>query len=491
MIPSILGMPTSVSSDGPAPRNAIRTGRVTSPVDPTDAKYESYVERCLKMWTVDVELDSGEILLGCRVLSSQGNGREGVRRLPRLPQVGADGTVIPGDHVVVAFLNGAIEGPVVLGTLTPMLDPNTPLDEIEASHIATKDINEVQSRQEFVDLTDKRGPLVMATMERNTGKDHEFEHRGQMWVDGQARASQLLERSSGARNLLTEQMVEVNETTTALVHASNTEARELRTIHSVDAPAGKSSLTIEDLEAKVLQLTQQVEALGTLVLRSDNAKRLMLQQETDALRTSIISDSDSKMVTLVVEDRQAGTRSGWTIGKDGEVALRRVDSSGRETGITILKDSTVTVQSATGSTVHLGQGEVIVTSGGSSVNISDTDGVSLMTKGGSMVSAFDDSVVVTAPQTTINAGSVHLSTGAVLIGSSAAGAQRVPSAERLQAQMLRIEAALRAIQVWARTHTHPVAGTVAGPSPVVLSPTAAPTNLFNLVTDTLKTLKGL
>lgn len=477
--------------NGSASRAFLVTGRVASPVDPRDPQFEDYASRCLRTWSVDVQLDSGEYLQSCRIVSLQGNPREGNRRLPRLPQVTASGETLPGDTVILGFLHGAVAAPVVLGALTPIIDPGLNLDELEATQMTTRDVNEQQNRIEFVDATDKEAPLITSHTERSTGMMVETEHRGEMRIDGDRRVAQYLERRRGGRDIEMEQMVEVDETTTASVRTSNRAAADLKSMHAVKGTKGTAMVVVEDLQARVLQLTQQVNELSKLVVRSSEAESLLLQQETKDLRTTAYSDSDSKTVGVLAEDLTARTRAGWSIGPRGELVLRRLNARSGETKIEFNDDDSLTIQIPSGPTVHLEREEVLITAGSSSARISDDDGVSLLTKGGSMISAFDDSVVVTAPECTINSRNIHLSTGSVLIGQTPAGAFRLPAAERLQVNMLKIELALKSLVAWARTHTHPVAGPVAGPSASPLPPTASPSNLFNLATDTLKSLKGV
>lgn len=491
-MPAILGSLNMVNPSGTAPRWELRSGRVSSPVPVTSPDYQGYVDRCLRTWSVDVQLESGEYLIGCRVVSMQGNDREGVRRLPRLPAIGRDGSTIAGDAVVVGFLNGFAGAPTVLGALSPAVSSSSTADSQEAVQVTTRDPHEIQDRVEFVDISYPTRDLITSVMTRNNGYNVEHEHRGETLVDGEPRAAQRLERHFGGRSVELEHRVEVDADTTALIRESNQNALELRSIHAVNAPSGMSSVIVSDLEAKVLQLTQQVENLATLVLRSNQGSQLLLQQETDALRTTIYADSDTKTVGLLAEDRSASTRAGWSIGPRGELLLRRIDGSNRETKIELNDDNSLTIQTPTGPTVHLGTDEVLVTSGGSTVRVSEDDGISVLTSDGkSSIVATDDSLVVTGPTATIKAATVHLQTGAMLVGDSAAGAQRVPSAERLAQRMLTIETALRALSTWAQTHTHTSASPGVSTGPSLAPAPTAPTGLFNLNTDTLKSVKGV
>jgi len=464
---------------------------VVAPCDPSDAKYQDYVKRCLATWSVDVELENGEYIPNCRVLSLQGNSREGVRRLPRLPSPGADKSIVPGDLVVVGFLNGFADAPVVLGTLSAVTHPNIPADTQESAQVTTKDINEAQDRLEYIDWSNKRRPLVTSTMTRNTGLRHEFEHKGEQWVGGQPVMAQRLERSLGGRSIEKEQTVEVDKNTVAIVRESNRNGMDLRDAHIVRSSAGTSSVTVEDLQAQVLQLTQQVAELSKLVVRSDKGETLFLQQETPKLRTTMVSDSNSKTVTVLAEDRQQNTRAGWTLGSGGSVTLRRNSSGKAETTVSLNTDDTITIQSATGPTIHLDNTDVLVSSGKATVTVSESAGVSLVTKEGTSISVVDDAITLAGQTCTINAPQIHLAGGSILLGPSTGIRNSLVSAERLNVRMAAIELALRTLATWCKNHIHPVSGPVAGRSLLPMLPTATPSVMINLVTDTLRTTKGV
>lgn len=469
----------------------LRTGRVVAPCDPSSAKYQDYVNRCLATWTVDVELESGEYVPNCRVLSFQGNSREGVRRLPRLPSPGANKEIVPGDIVVVGFLNGFAEAPVVLGTLSGMTHPNIPVDTQEAAQVTTKDINEAQDRREYIDWSNDQRPLVSSVMTRNSGLRHETEQRSQQWVGGKPMTAQRLERSLGGRSIEKEQTVEVEQGVTAIVRESNREGVDLREAHVVKTPQGVNSVTVEDLQAQVLQLTQQVAELSKLVVRSDKGESLFLQQETPKLRTTVLSDSDSRTVSILAEDRQENTRASLVLGKGGTITLRRNTGQRAETTIEMDDDDSLTLQIPSGPTVFLRDKDVIVTSGKASVTVSEEAGVSLVTAEGTSVNAVGESVVVTGQACTINAPQVHLSSGTILLGPGTGLRNSLVSGEKLAIQMGRIETALSTLALWCRTHTHPVAGPLAGPSPRPLLPTANPAGLMVPTRDFLRSTKGV
>jgi hypothetical protein len=488
-LPSIL---TAAKTTGLPPRYSLRTGRVTAPVGVDDPSYEAYVQRCLKQWAVDVELDSNEYLVSCRVLSMQGNEREGVRRLPRIPRRGADGAVLPGDIVLVAFLNGHTDSAVVLGTLSPSdhsVDLST--SDLETFQVTTKDLNEVQDRLEHLDTSNPSASLVTATMSRNTGLMRETEHAGETWVNGQILSAQLLERSYAGRSIETEHRVEVDASTNAVLRTSDRDAKDLRQVHAVETAAGVSSVIVEDLQAKVLSLTQQVAQLNTFVLRSMEGKQLLLQQETPVLRTTAISDSDTKTVSLVVEDRGANTRAGWTVGPRGELILRRSGSDNKETTLSLTEDGNLVMQTPGGASVLIDDEDILVSTGRASITVSEASGVHLATKEGTRVTMTDDAVAVIGPTCTVQAGSVHLKTGGLLVGDSAAGSKFVPDADKVESAIRTLQQRLAALTAAFNSHIHPT-GSPGSPTGLSVVQATAPTpNLFLTVRDSLKSVKGV
>lgn len=476
---------------GTEARPYLVVGRVTSSVPPGSPQYAAYVAQCLRSWTVDVRLENGDYIAAARVLSLQGNSREGVRRLPRLPRQTAAGETIPGDLVIVAFLNGSSSAPVVVGALSASAPPGTALEDIEAQQVATLDPDEWQDRQEYVDLSNPDETLTLQYVKRATGLMVEEEQAGLMRVNGTARFGRQLTRRRGGRDVESEQTVEVDDETEATVRHSNAAAADLRSLHMVKGAQGVSTVTVEDLQAQVLQLTQKVQELATLILRSDRGERLLLQQETPALRTTAFADSATKTVGLVHEDRAANTRAGWSIGPKGELLLRRLDAAGKETKLELNDDNSLTIQTPTGPLVHLDGDQVLVSSGGASVQISEDVGVSLTTKGGTTLVLADDAIVLTGDACTLKAGRVHLQTGALMVGDTLTGAQKVPSAERLDERMRQVERALSALATFCRSHVHPAPNGATGTSGTALSGEATPGDLFNLTTDVLKSVRAI
>jgi len=471
-------------------RPYLMSGRVTSPVPLTASEYETYVQRCLRTWSVDVVLDTGEYLQSCRVVQPQGNGREGVRRLPRLPQQTASGEVLQGDAVLVSFLYGSIAHPVILGTISPMADSRYSLEDLEQVQVTTRDINERQDRHEYVDSMDPETPLVTSYATRTTGLTMETEHRGQQRVDGVALAAQRLERHRGGRDVELEHVVQVDEGTLATIRHSNRSAHELRQFHGVRTEEGLSTVTIEDLQAQVLQLTHRVEALNTLILRSNRAESLVLQHKTPEFQTTVLSDSESRTLSLVAEDLTAESQAGLTVSREGETILRRVGSDDTAAMVRLSKDGSITVHNSSGPTIHLDESSALVTAGKSSITISNDNGISLTTPGGTMVAAFDDAVVVTSPTCTIASQSIHLQTGGLTIGPSPATAKFIPDAVKVELAIQALQTNLTALVTAFNTHVHTSAAPGSPTTPSMIRATPPAANLFMTARDALVSVKG-
>lgn len=492
----VIDNPISVTQ--PSNRPYLMWGQVTSPVPLDSPHYAEYQERCLRTWSVDVKLATGELVSSARVLSPQGNSREGRRQLPRLPRKTAAGETIPGDTVVVAFLNGEYTGPVVIGTLSALPDASVSLADMEQNQITGRDTNERQDRIEHVDTTDTEAPLVTSHTVRSTGREVQTEHRGERRVGGQRLGAQRLETHDGGRSIDVEQVVQVTPTTTAVVREFNTDGTKLSRVHLIDAPSGKSTVQVSDIGAKLLQLTQNVEDASKLLLQSDNAMKLLLQHETPHLRTTAFSSDKSKMAGVLVEDLDERTRSGWSVGPKGELIVRRINAANQETKVEFNDDDSLTIQNAKGVTIDLTDGEMLITTGGTTVMLTENDGLHLMSKGGTVVSVADDAVSVSGPQCTIAADSVHLSTGAVLVGNTVpAAAKHAPTTEALYAKLAKLEASIAALYAWARIHTHPVVTNtgVGNATPTLTQPTGTATvgsfTPATVVTDSFSSFKGV
>lgn len=469
----------------------LRTGQVVSPIPVDDPDYDGYVSRCLRTWSVDVLTDSGDYLPNVRVINAQGNSREGTRTLPRLPSLGVNGEEIPGDLVVVAGLYGSMDYSVVLGTLCPYIEADISADEQEAEMVTTRDINETISRKEYVDTSYQR-PLYMATTTRNSGLDLEHEHAGEVLVDGEPRLSHRLERVHAARSVDLEHRVQVNAGTLATIRESNTDALDVKRIHAVKSDEGVSTVTIADLQAQVLQLAHKVQELGELVMMSDKGKMAQIEHTSGPHHVLIFSDAPSKTVSTLVEDRDADTQGQWLIGPKGEVLIRRVDKDGKQTRIALNDDNTLTIQTPGGESIHLDDQAVLVTSSGSSLKVAEDTGVTMTAKDGAVVTV-DEDITLNANNLSLAGAAIHLKTGGLVVGDTLAGAQSIPSAERMLQRMIQIEVALRTIGTWAQSHTHTATSVGAPTTPpnIPLPSTATPTGLFNLITDTIKSIKAV
>jgi hypothetical protein len=172
--------------------------------------------------------------------------------------------------------------------------------------------------------------------------------------------------------------------------------------------------------------------------------------------------------------------------------LRRIDQTGKQTRVALNDDNSLTLQTPGGESVHLDDQAVLVTSSGSSIRVAEDTGISVRAADGAMLTV-DDGVTLSGENITLAATKLHLKTGGILIGDIPAGAQSIPSAERLLVRMTQIEVALRTLSTWARAHVHTSSAPGSPTSPPVtpLPSTASPTGLFNLVTDTLKSLKAV
>lgn len=492
-----MGLATMAVGEPRTTRGFLRAGHIVSPVDPitSPSDFAAYVDRCLKTWCVDVLTDSGEYLSGCRLLAPPGNIREGMRRMYRFPRVTAQGTVTKGDYVVVAHLHGLHVAPVVLGALHASYRLQATPDEIEAQAAHVRDPNEWQDRHDHVDLTDPIKPLVSSTTTRNAGRYQEFEHVSETDVEGMTLRAHRFERHDAARSIQIEQVVEVDATRSNILRESNENAEDVRSVHVVQGTAATATVTVEDLAAQVLQLTQVVKDVQKLVVRSDGAKQLLLQQDTEQLRLTALSDADSRTFTVLHEDVDQETQAALTFGRNSAVTLRRSDHGTPEQYVSLNPDGSVSLKSSKGATIHLDDDEVMITSKGSTVLVSETNGVSVSTTGGSTVSVVDDAVVVAAPSCTINAGNIHLNGGVVRTGQSPMGAYGVPAIETLYANLMNIELAVKALFLHAKTHTHaltaPSSGAPTTPTPMPV-PGTAPSHFLPtaIATDALKSLRG-
>lgn len=486
-------------------RTTLRTGRVTSPVSPAGnpKDFQAYVDRCLRTWSVDVLLDSGEYVPYCRIVSPQSNGREGLRRMFRMPMaataaggssVVGEGTTTFGDLVVVGFVNGQTGSPVVLGSLTPMMSTTASADVMESAAVTTTDVTEWQDRHDHLNLDDPTNPLPSSTMARDTGLTRETEHQTQTRVNGQVVAAHILDRDLAARSTEHEQVVQGESGVTGVIRRSNTEAQDLTHLHSTIAGDASASVVIEDLKAQVLQLTQQMSTLYKLVLRSDQAKTLTVQQHAESFQLTVVSDAESKTATLLHEDLDEHTQGGLTLAPSSQVVLRRSTNGSPESVVMLNADGSITLRSASGTAVHLDQNDVLITSKSTTVLVSETNGVSVTTKGGSVLSIEDDSMVMTAPAVTVRTPQLHLNSGVVRVGDTGGAGSGVPVIETLYTKLGKVETAISSLYSWAASHTHTATGSTSPTTPPTSRPAgSAPVGQFNEGTaqgDALQTFRG-
>lgn len=481
----------------PPAMHSLRAGRVTSPFDPRRAdeveEYRAYIERCLKTWTVDVLLDTGQYLSAVRVMQVQGNGREGLRRMPRFPRFIPDQEVELGDEVIVAFLNGQPLAPIVIGTLAPPRNSLADFDTLSGQYATTTDENEWQDRHDYLD-TSKPKTLGSHTATRDSGINREQEHFVDTWVNDIQLHSHVLEKDAKARTLEYEHYVQTGETTASSVRTTNENATNLRSLQVVKQEAGTNKLTLESLEAKVLSLSLEVETLGKLLVKATEGKQLLVQQSTDDATFTMAVSNPSKSMGVLMQDKTAGTTAGLNVAAEGLTTLKRVTSDGKQSEFFLDKDGSVLIRSAEGSTVLLDQGELVVTSGKSTVHVKDDGGVTLTAAGGTMVTVQDDAVMLTAPAVTLAAEMVHLQ-GQVVVGSGLpSGLQGfVPDTEQLYQKLARLADDVMNLTVWATTHMHPSAPP-GPPTPPAVPPAfpslLSPQILASVVPDSLKSFRG-
>lgn len=481
----------------PPAMHSLRTGRVTSPFDPRKPdeveEHRMYVERCLKTWTVDVLLDTGQYLSAVRVMQLQGNGREGLRRLPRFPRFIPDQEVEQGDEVVVAFLHGQPLAPIVVGTLTPPRNSQADFESLQSEYATTTDENEWQDRHDYLD-TSKPKTLGAHTSTRDTGLNRDVEHVVDTWIDDQERHSHVLQRDSKARSLEYEHFVQTGEGLGASVRTTDEDATTLRTLHVVKDAEGTGKVTLESLQAKVLSLALEVEQMGKLLVKATEGQQLMVQQTTQESTFTMAVSNPGKSVGLLMQDSQANTSAGVNIGPEGATTLKRIDGESKVSEVFLDTDGSVMLRSKEGSTVLLDEQEVLITSGRSTVHVGDNGGISITSAGGALVTVQDDAVMVTAPAITLASDLVHLQ-GQVIVGSGAPSGQQgfVPDTQQLYQKLAQLANDVSNLTIWASTHMHPTAA-VGLPSPPVIVPPVpsllAPQILASVIPDSLKAFRG-
>lgn len=497
-----MGRPLHVSASSTTGSGLI-TGRVTVPVSPMDDEeaYQKYVKRCYKTWTIDVVTDDGRYFKGCRIMMPSGNSREGFRRLFRMPRPKKGDIHYVGDAIILGFLHGSAAAPVVMGALNPPRNPAYTFTELEEEFATTrppedwKAPEEWQDRHDFLDLAKEDDPVASHTLTRDTAVDRDVEHKTIRWIGEEKLKAHVVSRDREARAVEREHYVELKPDNEefAVVRSSNTSATDLRTHHEVLRDDLISSVTYEDLAAKVLQLTQLVEGMQKVILRSENGETLLLQQETERLRLTAASSSLDKKVGLIHEDLNAGSRAGFTISEESEFTLRRASKGKPEAFVMFSKDGSVTVRSQGGASVRLTADDLLLTSKKATVTISESQGVCAVSAGGAMVSVRDNAVTVAAPAISLAAGMVHLATGAARIGSSSRGTHGVPSIEILHSKLQRLERDVEGLKKHAKSHKHRAQGPSSPTSAPMSKPSPGSAVLFrngSAKTDALKTLRG-
>lgn len=488
----------AVNFNMPPQVTGLRTGRVTSPFDPRKEDeredYKKYIARCLKTWTVDVLLDSGAYLTGVRVLQVQGNGREGLRRMPRFPRFIPDQEVELGDEVVVAFLHEQPLAPIIMGTLAPSRNPRADYERLEKEYAVTKDENEWQDRHDYLDTT-KPKTLGSHTSTRDTGLTRDIEHVVNTWVDDVERRSHVLHRDSKARSLEYEHYVETGDGTAASVRTTDEEGVTLRVLHAVKDETATGKLSLESLQAQVASLQLEVENMGKLLVRATQGKQLLVQQTTPASTFTLAVSNPNKTASVTLQDTDAGTFSGLTLTAKGTTSLKRLSQEQKVSEVLLSDDGSVLVRSTEGSALLLDDGDVLLTSAGSTIQVTDDRGVSIATSGGSEMMLQDDALVVTAPAVTITAPIIHLS-GQTVVGSGRPQGLSglVPDTQTLYRKLTRLTDYVTTLYTWAVAHTH--ISTAPGSPTAPALPIAPPPTIFgaeftaSVLPDSLKSFRG-
>lgn len=443
-------------------------GRVASPVSPLGdpVKFDEYVDYCLKTWTVDVVLDDGRYLAGCRIVVPQGNEREGIRRMFKFPRDDFKESAWLGDKVVVGFIGGNINSPVVLGCLYP-IPLGTSIEEdlvstANSGHFLTPDHNEWRERHDFVDYDNPDNPLPAHTETRDSALNTTRVHETLNSTTGEAKDNTrnfVSYTDTNADTLEYEHSVEsgdLSNRTTNSVFKSDTSARDLYQTHSVKDGQLTSTVTFQDLAASLIQLFQSVETApgehSTLGAKSDG-DTVVVSHETSHHLFTLIVDALAKNFSLTKVDKDNNSNASIGLHANSKVVIRRASDGGEDSWVVLDSDGTVTAQSSFGSAIRLSNGRVYIKSGQSSVTLDNVNGIVAVSGDGAMLSLKNGSTVVSGTALTVQAESVALTSGAIRIGPSGTG-NSIPSTQQLYSKLEKLESRLKQFEVWASTHRH-------------------------------------
>lgn len=497
--------------------HGLRLGQVACPAPNGTPEHAAYIDYCLRTWTVDVVLEGGEYLPACRLMTPQGNDREGFRRMLKFPRAveptadeGPVTTTITnlGDRVIVAFLNGYVLTPVVLGTLFPTaIDPDTSIplageEGVEATTYVTTSADEWRDRHEVVDHSVPENPRVAYTDRRDTGAsthvEHVVVHAGATATDPSENVeARALTSSEGARTLAREHRVERREggaVLTDMVQHADVDARQITYRHAVQETADLTHhVLVQDLGAKVLRLEQVVQEqaglINQLLLHSAEGARVTLHHRTGDATTpdhtaTIVSDGTTQHLALVKTTPDGSASLAFEA--DSSVVLRCAPVGQPDSWLVMEEDGTINLHSATGASLRLSQGVASVRSGGASVVVRDEQ-VSALTSDGGYFTLSGASAVLGAAQVTVNAPRLALQSGVVRVGSTGGGAHLIPAADVLYPKLNGLERRVARLEGAMMLHTHPDRnrpplnpGVTRGSTATFVAPDA----------DSLKTLKG-
>ena len=468
----------------------LRRGRVALPSRSVD----EYIEFCIKNWSVDVVLESGDYVPQAKILTPQLNFREGIRRMLKFPVSLVDGqreTFHLGDEVVIAFLDGQPDRPVILGSMFSFLPTdgdNSTVEDLATRNFLPETKDQHRDRHEVIDYADEANPLQSYTDERNDAKtvrkDHLTTDAGTAIEDN--KEFRVIDLDTEAKVLDHEHTVESgdqNERTIDTVRSQDLNARDLKSTHTTQERDGDTllehSVEFSDEQAKTLKFKHIVDLDGTkkneLFAKSDLANEVLVQHETENMLIMILSNPDQTQFSLVQMDKINGTSSSIVLEVNSQVTIRRQGSDG-DAWIVLDSSGQIILRSEKGATVLLGDDRVTLQTLNSSVSISDAEGITAVSAFKSHVAITKDGVSLGGENVILNSDVIHLQSGVVRVGDQ--GLRLIPDSAALARKIKQIEANLRALWNKYKLHKHISAGGGKPTSPTVPSPGNAPGDVF-------------
>jgi hypothetical protein len=461
-------------------QTTLRTGQVACPFAPNadEAKFESYVQLCLATWSVDVVLDDGQYISGCRIIVPSGNLREGFRRMLKFPKLDFSSRYWVGDKVVVGFLNGTVARPVILGALFPVPlhpDPTKTLEELAESQFVITDHDEWADRHEVVDYTTEANPLASFTDTRDTASDVTYSHvvqsettAGKPEDNVEAR---VLSSDAAASTLTTEHAVEsgnAQQRTTNIVQFSDEEATDLRFRHTVEQRSGSdvlaSSMSLADIGAKLIELQHVVEmqagVINQLTMRSTNGRQLVLQHAAQGHTVQIESDDIGNRLAFARTNKATSSNASISIEEHNNILIRRRNSGEADSWIKLNANGTIGASTPNGTQINLTDTQLSAkTASGVSVVLDQAGGVTISNTKGESISMAGTQITVSAASVLVKATSVGLATGVMSIGAGASndgsgGTHQIPAADVLYPKLKATEERLASLESAFVTHSH-------------------------------------